>query len=52
MSYIVPVAILTVLCVFWAVFQLLLGRQADGTPLDSEERTCHGCGAVQNDERS
>lgn len=46
MSYLVAIVVFVLLCAAWGAFQLWLGRQADGTPVDSDTRVCHGCGGA------
>lgn len=45
-SYLIAIIAFILLCVAWAVFQLWTGRQADGTPIDSDTRECRGCGGA------
>jgi hypothetical protein len=47
MNYLIAIVILFALCGAWGFFQLWIGHQADGTPIDDDERDCHGCGARQ-----
>jgi len=44
MNIIVGIPVLVLLCGCWAAFQLWIGHQADGTPVDSDDRACTGCG--------
>lgn len=44
MNYLIAIGVLVFLTGLWALFQLWIGHQADGTPVDSDARDCHGCG--------
>jgi hypothetical protein len=39
-DYIIAILILGFILGCWAAFQLWTGRQADGTPIDAETRSC------------
>lgn len=47
-TYLIVISAFILLCAGWGIFQLWLGQQADGTPVDSDTRECRGCGGIEN----
>ncbi|MDH5354753.1 MAG: hypothetical protein OEY09_09960 [Gammaproteobacteria bacterium] len=45
-EYLIAITLLVLLIACWAAFQLWIGQQADGTPTNCDERSCHGCGGT------
>lgn len=50
-AYLIAIGVFVLLCGAWALFQWWTGYQADGTGVDDDSRSCHGCGGVENSEK-